>query len=43
MAMHKALNTPPEHGHSIVWLAIDYAYAWGLPPSPAIELFDGDS
>ena len=41
-AVHKALNAPPEHSHSIVWLAINHAYAWGLPPSPAIELFDGD-
>ncbi len=41
-AVHKAIDTAPEHGRSIVWLAIDHAYAWGQPPSPAIELFDGD-
>jgi hypothetical protein len=27
-AVHKALTAPAGRGHSIVWVAIDHAYAW---------------
>lgn len=41
-AVHKTLTAPAGRGHSIVWLAIDHAYAWGQPQDSAVQLFDGD-
>ena len=38
----RALEVPPAHGHSIVWIAIDHAHAWGQPPTGVVQLFDGD-
>jgi hypothetical protein len=37
-----ALAAPPDEGHSVVWLAVDHAHAWGPAPDPAVQLFDGD-
>lgn len=41
-AVHRALRAPPGRGHSIVWLAVDHAWAWGPSLNPAIQLFNGD-
>lgn len=41
-AVKVALESDPGRGHSIVWLAVDHAYAWGQPNDTAIQLFDGD-
>jgi hypothetical protein len=36
------LAARPEEGRSVVWLAIDHAYAWGPSADPAVQLFEGD-
>ena len=41
-SVRRALQSEPEQGHSIVWLSVDHASAWGPSPVPAVELFDGD-
>ncbi|MDT7790277.1 MAG: hypothetical protein QOF58_8696, partial [Pseudonocardiales bacterium] len=40
--VHRALDAPPDSGHSIVWLAIDHAWVWGPSPNPAVTLINGD-
>jgi hypothetical protein len=41
-SVRRTLQSEPEQGHSIVWLSVDHASAWGPSPVPAVELFDGD-
>ena len=36
VAVRRALSTPPAHGHSVVWLAIDHAHAWGPSRSDVV-------
>jgi len=39
----RVLDGPPDQGHSVVWVVIDHASAWG--PSglePVVQLFDAD-
>jgi hypothetical protein len=39
----KVLEAAPERGHSVVWVAIDHAYAWGLTGlEPSVQFFDPD-
>ena len=41
-AVHRALSTPADRGRSIVWFAVDHAWAWGPSPNPAVQLINGD-
>jgi hypothetical protein len=39
----RSLATPPDTGHSIVWMAFNHAWAWGLRGlEPTVRFFDAD-
>jgi hypothetical protein len=40
--VQRVLRGAPATGHSVVWLAINHASAWGQSPNPSVQLFDGD-
>ena len=40
--VHRALSTPADRGHSVVWFAVDHASHWGPSSNPAVQLFPGD-
>lgn len=40
--VHRALTAPSLHGHSVVWLAIDYAWVEDIETVTPITLFNGE-